>query len=162
MKHHRRSRRDKEKGSTVIEFGLCFLLVFGFIYAVFEFGRVVYSYNVLAGATREASRYAMVHGSRSGAPATSDDIRARVVRWAIGLDPSALNVNTTWTPGNTPDRVRIETTYTITPYTTLLVGSPSNTGEPIGNGGVTMMTHIRSTGMTGSVAASCQWCQSLR
>ena len=49
MKHHRRSRRDKEKGSTVIEFGLCFLLVFGFIYAVFEFGRVVYSYNVLAG-----------------------------------------------------------------------------------------------------------------
>ena len=78
MKHHRRSRRDKEKGSTVIEFGLCFLLVFGFIYAIFEFGRVVYSYNVLAGATREASRYAMVHGSQSGSAATSDDIRARV------------------------------------------------------------------------------------
>ena len=128
MKHHRRSRRDKERGSTVIEFGLCFLLVFGFIYAVFEFGSVVYSYHVLAGATREASRYAMVHGSRSSAPATSDDIRARVARWAIGLDPSALNVNTTWTPG-TPQRVLIETTYTITPYTTLLIGAPLTLGS---------------------------------
>ena len=47
-----------------MEFGLCFLLVFGLVYAIFEFGRVVYSYNVLAGATREASRYAMVHGAK--------------------------------------------------------------------------------------------------
>ena len=128
MKHHRRSHRDKERGSTVIEFGLCFLLVFGFIYAVFEFGRVVYSYNVLAGATREASRYAMVHGSNSGSQATSDDISAKVKRWAIGLDPSALNVNTTWTPGR-PQRVLIETTYTITPYTTLLIGAPLTLGS---------------------------------
>lgn len=130
MKHHRRSRRDREKGSSVIEFGLCFLLVFGFIYAVFEFGRVVYSYNVIAGATREASRYAMVHGSRSSSVATSDTISAQVKRWAIGLDPSALNVNTTWTPGNTPgSKVRVETTYTITPYTTLLIGAPLTLGS---------------------------------
>ena len=125
MTHLRGSRRAMQKGSSMIEFGLCFLVVFGFIYAIFEFGRIVYSYNVIAGATREASRYAMVHGSNSGSAATSDVIRARVVRWAIGLDPAALNVNTTWTPGNTPrSRVRVETSYTITPYTTLLVGGP--------------------------------------
>ena len=88
MTYLRGSRRAMQKGSSMIEFGLCFLVVFGFIYAIFEFGRIVYSYNVIAGATREASRYAMVHGSNSGSAATSDVIRARVVRWAIGLTGS--------------------------------------------------------------------------
>ena len=80
--------------------------------------------NVIAGATR---RHPDNDGPRKQQQpaATSDVIRARVVRWAIGLDPAALNVNTTWTPGNTPrSRVRVETSYTITPYTTLLVGAP--------------------------------------
>jgi Flp pilus assembly protein TadG len=130
MKHRRESRRATQKGSSVIEFGLCFLLIFGFIYAVFEFGRIVYSYNVLAGATREASRYAMVHGSRSGSAATSDTIRAYVLRWAIGLNPSALNVNTTWPSGNSPGNpVLIQTSYTITPYTTLIIGAPITLGS---------------------------------
>jgi Flp pilus assembly protein TadG len=113
-----------------VEFGLCFLLVFGLIYAIFEFGRVVYSYNVLAGATREASRYAMVHGSQSGSAATTDQIRAVVTRWAVGLNPSALNVTPTWTPNNSPgSRVRVVTSYTITPYTTFILGSPLTVGS---------------------------------
>ena len=86
----------------MVELSLCFLLVFSLIYAVMEFSRVVYSYNILAGATREASRYAMVHGSKSGSAATASDIQAQVERWAIGLNTSALTVTTTWTPSNTP------------------------------------------------------------
>ena len=83
-------RRASERGSAMVELSLCFLLVFSLIYALMEFSRVVYCYNILAGATREASRYAMVHGSKSGSVATASDIQAQVARWAIGLDTSAL------------------------------------------------------------------------
>jgi Flp pilus assembly protein TadG len=117
--------RKTQKGSAVLESSLCFLLLFSVLYATMEFGRAVYSYNILAGATREASRYAVVHGSRSTSPATEADIRAEVERWAVGLNTTNLSVSATWTPGNTPgSRVRVSTTYTIAPITRLLLQAP--------------------------------------
>jgi Flp pilus assembly protein TadG len=121
----RRQSRASQKGSAILEFSLCFMLIFGLIYGILEFSRVVYSYTVLAGATREASRYAVVHGSQSGSPATNSDIRAQVERWAIGLDTSALAVDTTWPTGNAPSStVSIATSYTVTPFTTLIMRNP--------------------------------------
>lgn len=114
----------------MVELSLCFLLVFSLIYALMEFSRVVYCYNILAGATREASRYAIVHGSKSGSVATASDIQAQVARWAIGLDTSALTVNTTWTPGNTPgSSVRVESSYTVTPFTSLIIPASLTIGS---------------------------------
>jgi Flp pilus assembly protein TadG len=108
-----------------VETALCFLLVFVTIYAIMEFGLFVYSYNVVAGATREGARYAIVHGSRSGAVASEADIRAQILRWCVGLNPSALVVRTTWLPENTPgSRVRIDTAYTLNPMTALIVSAP--------------------------------------
>jgi Flp pilus assembly protein TadG len=125
MKHASHRRQKAEKGSTVIETALCLLLFLTVIFAIIEFGLFLYSYNVLAAATREASRYAMVHGSRSGSVATASDVRAQVIRWGIGLNPAALVVNTTWTPGNTPgSRVRVESSYTLNPITALIVNTP--------------------------------------
>ena len=119
------TNRNSQKGSAIIEFALCFLLILSMLYGVLEFSRIVYSRTVLAGATREASRYAMVHGSRSGSPATDATIRSQVIRWGYGLDPTALVVNTTWDPSNTPgSRVRVETSYTIAPFTRLIMGGP--------------------------------------
>jgi Flp pilus assembly protein TadG len=118
------SRRTTQKGAAMVELSLCFLLIFTLVYGLMEFSRVVYSYNILAGATREASRYAMVHGSKSGSVATASDIQTQVSRWAIGLDSSALTVNTTWIPGNTPgSSVRVESSYTLTPITSLIIGN---------------------------------------
>jgi Flp pilus assembly protein TadG len=111
---------NNEKGAAFLEFALCFLVFLGAIYGVMEFSRIVYSYTVLAGATREATRYAIVHGSRSGAPATEADIETQVRRWAIGLNPAALNVSTTWTAGS-PQRVRVQTSYNIAPFTRLII-----------------------------------------
>ena len=72
----RQSRvRNAERGAVMLEVGLCLLLCFAVLYSVFESGRFVYSYNVLAGATREGVRYAIVHGSRSTSTATADYIR---------------------------------------------------------------------------------------
>jgi Flp pilus assembly protein TadG len=109
----------------MVELALCLLLALSLIYAVMEFGRVVYSYTVLNGATREASRYAIVHGSASGSAATQDTIRDQVTRWAIGLDASAIGVEATWLPSKAPgSTVRIVATYTINPFSGLLMRQP--------------------------------------
>jgi len=109
-----------------VEFALSFLLLFVILYSIMEFGRIVHSYNVLAGATREASRYAIVHGSKSGSPATEADIRNQVIRWAIGLDESRITVTTTWDPVSKPPsgKVRIQSTYNVAPMTGLILSAP--------------------------------------
>jgi Flp pilus assembly protein TadG len=69
--------RNAQRGGALIESALALLLFLSLVFAVFEFGRAVYSYNVLAAATREAARYAIVHGSSSSSPA-SNQIFGRV------------------------------------------------------------------------------------
>ena len=113
-----------------MEFALCALLFLGVVLGIMEFGRLVYSYTVLAGATREASRYAMVHGSRSGSPATEEDILAELKRWAIGLDRDAISVDATWTPSNAPGSlVRVQSSYTVSPFVKLIIPSSITIGS---------------------------------
>jgi Flp pilus assembly protein TadG len=124
------ANRRSERGSAAIEFALCFLLMFALLCGVLEFSRVVYTRTVLAGATREASRYAMVHGSRSSSPADNAAIRAQVVRWASTLSPGALVVNTTWDPSNAPgSRVRVTASYTLAPFTRFIINTPLTIGS---------------------------------
>jgi Flp pilus assembly protein TadG len=121
MSNHRRN----QKGAVIVEHALIFLLFFVVLYAIMEFGRIVYLYNSLAGATREAARYAIVNGSRSASPATNADIRARLLRWGVGFDPTSLTVNTTWTPNNAPgSKVRIESSYNISLMSGLIYNAP--------------------------------------
>ncbi len=116
------NRKHRQRGAATIEFGLAFLLFFSFVLGIMEFGRIVASYNILAGATREATRYATVHGSASGSAATASDIQDIVRRWAVGLDPNSVLVTTTWSPGNAPgNRVRVQARYNILPMTGLIV-----------------------------------------
>jgi Flp pilus assembly protein TadG len=125
MKGESMKKRSLEKGSAAVEFALCFLLVFLIAYSVMEFARAAYAYTVLAGATREAARYAVVHGSKSGSPATQTTIEERVERWAVGLNSSALTVNTTWTPSNSPgSKVRVDASYSVAPFTRLILSQP--------------------------------------
>ena len=113
-----------------MEVSLSLLLVLTIVIAIMEFGRIVYSYSILAGATKEAARYAIVHGSRSSSPATEADIRAQVNRFAIGLETSSITVQTTWVPANTPgSRVQIQTSYNIAPMTGVILGSPLTLGS---------------------------------
>src|SRR5436190_17901259 len=121
-------RKRNEKGAVLLEHALVFLLFFVVLYGIMEFGRIVYLYNSLAGATRGAARFAIVHGSRSTAPATNDDIRARLLQWGIAFDPAALTVNTTWSPNNAPgSRVRIDSSYNISLMTGLIYTAPLRT-----------------------------------
>jgi Flp pilus assembly protein TadG len=117
------TRRHSQRGSTMIEVAIAFLLFFTVLCAIMEFGRLVFAYNVLAGATREGARYAIVHGGSSGATATSDDIATVVRKWAIGLDSNSVTVTTTWTPSNAPGaKVKVAASYTVSPLTGMIFG----------------------------------------
>jgi len=108
----------------MVEFALAFLVFFVVVYGIMEFGRIISSYNILAGAAREGARYAMVHGSSSGSVATATDIQNVVRKWSIGLNKSAVTVTTTWTPGNGPGSdVKVKASYTLTPFTRLILHS---------------------------------------
>jgi Flp pilus assembly protein TadG len=114
--------RHRESGAVALEFGLAFLAFFFVVYGIMEFGRIVASYNIIAGAAREGVRYAMVHGSASGSAASASDIQTVVRNWAIGLDTSSVVVTTTWTPGNAPgSQVKVKASYTVTPFTSLIL-----------------------------------------
>jgi Flp pilus assembly protein TadG len=116
------NRKHSQRGASILEFGLAFLVFFSALYGIMEFGRIVASYNIISGAAREGARYAMVHGSASGSVATASDIQDVVRNWAIGLDTSAVVVATTWTPGNAPgSQVKVKASYTVTPFTGLIL-----------------------------------------
>jgi Flp pilus assembly protein TadG len=93
------------------------------IFGTMEFGRMIWAYNLVSHAVREATRYAMVHGRSSSHPATTDDIKSVITSQAVGLDPTSLKVNVSWIPDNKPgSAVKVALTYTFTAMTGL-VGS---------------------------------------
>jgi Flp pilus assembly protein TadG len=111
-----------ERGAAALEFGLSFLIFFALVCGVMEFGRIVASYNILAGATREGLRYATLHGSSSGAAASSTDIQTIVRNWSVGLDRNAVLVTTTWSPNNAPgSTVHVRAQYSLTPFMGLIL-----------------------------------------
>lgn len=66
MTGDRRTRR--QRGQAMTEFALVALPFFFLLFSIIEFGRVVYSIQMLNNAAREGARYAIVHGSESGSP----------------------------------------------------------------------------------------------
>jgi Flp pilus assembly protein TadG len=116
MKARSLRRAAKQRGAYFVEYSLVILLFLFVFFGIMEFGRIITAYNVLSGATREGTRYAIVHGSRSGAAATAADVQAIVREWCIGLDASAVTVTTTWPAGNAPGAaVTVATSYNIIP-----------------------------------------------
>lgn len=99
--------------------GLIFLpLMFG----VFEFGRLSYLKTTVTAAAREGVRYAIVHGTSSGATADS----AAVANYVIGRTKlSPIVVKPSWRPGKAPgDTAEVQVSYTYVPIVRLL---PSRT-----------------------------------
>ena len=55
------AERTNERGTTVAEFAVVALLFFTIIFAIIEFGRLLYTHNALTDATRRGARYASIH-----------------------------------------------------------------------------------------------------
>jgi hypothetical protein len=63
-----RSRRDRSRGQSLVEFAVVAPLLFLMVFGSFEFARFIFFYELLNNAAREGARYAIVHGSRSDCP----------------------------------------------------------------------------------------------
>jgi Flp pilus assembly protein TadG len=60
-------RRKKDRGQDLVEYAIVFPVLMLLVLGVFEFGRIIYSYNAISNLAREGVRYAVV-------PAHQDEI----------------------------------------------------------------------------------------
>jgi TadE-like protein len=106
-----RPGRSRAAGQAMVEFALVapiFLLV---LFSIVEFGRYVYTVQILNEAAREGARYAIVHGSQSLCPSgpmpgvtvvnpcdpSGQNVKTLVVRDATGVaGTSAITATVTW------------------------------------------------------------------
>lgn len=112
----KRSRTTMSRGQTGVEFAASALVMLTLVFGIFACSMMIYAYNFVSDAARDAVRYAIVHGAQSLSPATANDIEQYVLNMANGLNQNNLNVNTTWTPNNNPGSVvAVQVTYNFEP-----------------------------------------------
>jgi Flp pilus assembly protein TadG len=109
--------RARELGQAMVEFSLVFIIFMACVVGLIEAGRAAWNYNTLSNAVREGTRYGIVHGSASTAPAgpaaNNAQIEARVEEQAPGLAASRLTVTSSWPDGGNAagNRVRVTGSY---------------------------------------------------
>ena len=64
---HLRKRRDNQKGATLVEFSIGVTVFAMAMFAVLEFGRVLWAHNALTDAARRGARYATLHAQADAA-----------------------------------------------------------------------------------------------
>lgn len=87
----------RRTGQAIVEFALVAPIFLLMLFAIIEFGRYIYTVQILNNAAREGARYAIVHGSQSLDPtgplpggATSPDpsgsaVQSTVEAFAVGI-----------------------------------------------------------------------------
>jgi Flp pilus assembly protein TadG len=128
-----RGRRLRERGQSLVEFSVVGVIFFIVVFGLIDVGRAVWNYNTLAQATREGSRYAIVHGAHSSdpsgpgsthftAPNTDEMVTAEVQQYAGGLDESDLTVEAGWIDGSNEvgSRVQVTSRYVYEPLLDVL------------------------------------------
>jgi len=62
-----KSKRDTERGATLVEFAIGATVFLAALFAVLEFGRALWLHNALTDAARRGTRYAVVHSEANSA-----------------------------------------------------------------------------------------------
>lgn len=128
MRNKRNQFRGKgERGATMVEFALSFLLFLALVVGIFEGGRLVWTYETLAHAARQGARFAIVHGERN--PLADDNpIRDAVRAQAVGLPSNDVAVNTVWSDATKKGGsvVTVSATYPISFFASPLVFGSSD------------------------------------
>lgn len=122
-------------GQSLLEFALTLPLLLLLTVGILDFGLAVWHHSTLAGAVREGTRYALVHGSDSSNPAgpgsasysapdRDSAVEAVVQGYAFGMAPNRLTVSSTWPDGtnNAGSRVTVQASYHYVPLTTMILG----------------------------------------
>jgi Flp pilus assembly protein TadG len=102
------SKVKDEEGGSLVEMGLCCIVLMPMLFGVIQFSMALYAYHFVSYAAREGSRYAMVRGSLSctntpnlsnACSSTSGATSANIQTWVQGLGyplANKLTVSTTW------------------------------------------------------------------
>ena len=85
-----------ERGATIVEFALTFMLFLVIILALLELGRGMWVYSTVAHGARQGGRFSIVHGTEG--PTTLSEILEKVKKNCIGLEPDNINVSVVWNP----------------------------------------------------------------
>ncbi len=123
-----RAAGRREGGQALAEFALVGIVFFLLVFGMIDVGRAVMNYNTLAEATREGTRYAIVHGAASAdpsgpgssyytAPNSDTNVTGIVEKFASGLDVTRLTVEAEWPEGTNQagDSVNVTGRYTYEP-----------------------------------------------
>lgn len=110
----RPGRRTRSRGQALTEFALIAPIFFFTMFAIIEFGRAVYTIQMLNNAAREGARYAIVHGAASSSPSgpfpssygstnsydpTGAYVASKVKQYAIAIidsGPSDFAISVKW------------------------------------------------------------------
>ena len=108
------------RGMAMVELGLVSPIFFILAVGVLEVGRFVYMQQGVIAAVHQGGRYAIVHGSKSAAPASTADIVTAVTN-AAWFDAANINASVSFSPDNNPgSKVVITATYSWTSIAPLL------------------------------------------
>ena len=104
------------KGQSLVEFALVLGVLILMLMGIFDFGRAVYAYNVIANCAWEGARYGIIKPMDTAG--IEDAARAR----AVGLDPSELTVNISYPDGSSSSgsRLQVQVTYNFRAVTPLI------------------------------------------
>ena len=112
--HRPDGRRVRSRGQALSEFALIAPIFFFTLFAIIEFGRAVYTIQMLNNAAREGARYAIVHGAAGLPPSgpfpssygttnsadpTGQNVVNKVKQYAIAIidsGPSDFAVTVKW------------------------------------------------------------------
>jgi Flp pilus assembly protein TadG len=86
----------KSDGQTMMEFAMVASIFLLLMFAIMQMALIVYNYNTVCMAAREAVRYAIVHSPASRNPATTAQIQQVAINNAVGLNAGQLNVTVNW------------------------------------------------------------------
>ena len=120
-----RTRRD-DHGQSLVEFALTLLVLITIFLFILDFGRAVYSLNLITNAAQEAVRYGIVH------PQDSIGIRNTAMQWTMGLNPALVEIRIQYPDAST---VEVEVRYRFYPVTPLV-------GELLGQQGYLTLRSI--------------------
>lgn len=86
-----RSGQRRYSGQGLVEFALVAPIFFLMLLGVMEMGRLLWMNHELTNGTREAARFAMVHGSEASACVTLADLTQEIEDHTSGLQPGRLS-----------------------------------------------------------------------
>lgn len=106
----------------MVEFALVAPIFFMMLFGVMEMGRLLWLNHELTNGTREAARYAMVHGSKASSCATQTGLETAFDDHTTGISLDDVTLTATPLCGAPDSKVVVEAVYDYDPMLGIIPG----------------------------------------